>query len=143
MKNKVHNLILIGICLNITQWIVILLILLNVMAHFDGYTVYNPNVTNGSMTSFSFIDWLVSMIYSGVPFNYIVFIVIVACLLYLIPTTIFIVLEIIAYFMIRREGNSFWTTFILAMGVKNAVIDLSGIPFLVAGFMMYKENKVD
>ncbi|WP_186577957.1 hypothetical protein [Aquibacillus kalidii] len=141
MQNKAHNLILAGIILNITQWVVIFILLQNIFGYFDGYTIFNPNVTNGSMQSFRFIDWLMSMIYSGVPFNYLVFIAIVTCLLYLIPTAIFIILEVVAYFMIRKNDHSSWSTFILAMGIKNVLIDLSGIPFLVAGLLMFKENK--
>lgn len=92
------------------------------------------------MTSFSFVDWLKLMIYSGVPLNYIAFFAIVCCLLYLIPTAIFIVLEIVAYFKIRKNNNSYWAYFILAKGIKNAVIDLSAVHFLIASFILHKEN---
>lgn len=141
MTRKAQHLILLGISLNIIQWIVILIIFNRIMSHFDGYTIFNPNVTHGSTVSFSFVDWLMSMIYSGVPFNYLVFIAIVACLLYLIPTFIFIILEIIAYFMIKKRPNSAWSSFILAVGIKNVLTDISGVPFLTAGLMLHKENK--
>ncbi|WP_130859439.1 hypothetical protein [Gracilibacillus phocaeensis] len=140
MSKIANRLILLGIGLNMVQWIAIFILFQKILAQFDGYTILNPNVTNGTMTSFSFIDWLQSMIYSGVPFNYIVFAAIVACLLYLIPTAVFIILEIIAYFVIRKNPQSAWCMFILAMGYKNIVFDLSGVPFLMAGLMMYKRK---
>lgn len=143
MQNKkARTLVLTGIVLNIVQWIAIFIVLRRIFSFFDGYTVPNPNVVNGSMTSFSFYDWLMSMLYSGVPFNLIVFFIIIACLAYLVPTAVFIILEVVAYFMIRRNHCA-WGTFILAMGIKNVLIDLSGVPFLVAGLMMYKENIVE
>lgn len=141
MQNKTAQvLVLTGIILNVVQWIIIFMGLSLILSHFNGYTVSNPNVVNGTMTSFSFYDWLLSMLYSGVPFNFIAFFIIVGCLVYLIPTAIFIILEIIAYFMIKKNRSS-WAAFILAMGIKNAVIDLSGVPFLVAGLMLHKEKK--
>lgn len=141
MQNKTARvLVLAGILLNILQWIGVFIVLRKILSFFDGYTVVNPNVTNGSMTSSSFSDWLLSMLYSGVPFNLISFFIIIVSLVYLVSTAVFIILEIIAYIMIRKN-NASWATFILAMGIKNAVIDLSGIPFLVAGLMMYKERQ--
>ncbi|MBD1382495.1 hypothetical protein [Metabacillus arenae] len=141
MQNKTaQNLVLIGIGLNIIQWVVVLLAFLKIKSLFGSYTITNPNVVNGSMQSFSFWQMLESMIYSGAPINIIAFTVIIVCIFYLVLSAIFIFLEIIAYFKIR-QNNVAWSTFILAMGFKNILLDISGVPFLVAGLMMYRGNR--
>jgi len=140
MKNKpAQRLTLLGIGLNVAQWIGVYILLQKILGFFNGYTIINPNVTNGTTVSFSFFSWLQSMLYSGVSFNIICFFLIVICLLYLSSTAVFLILEIVAFFMIQR-GSRGWGNFILAMGIKNVLIDLSGVPFLVAGLMI-RERK--
>ncbi|HLQ70600.1 MAG TPA: hypothetical protein VK142_02295 [Bacillota bacterium] len=140
MKNKpAQRLTLLGIGLNVAQWIGVYILLQKILGFFNGYTIINPNVTNGTTVSFSFFSWLQSMLYSGVSFNIICFFLIVICLLHLSSTAVFLILEIVAFFMIQR-GSRGWGNFILAMGIKNVLIDLSGVPFLVAGLMI-RERK--
>src|SRR5699024_10606855 len=140
MKNKpAQRLTLLGIGLNVAQWIGVYILLQKILGFFNGYTIINPNVTNGTTVSFSFFSWLQSMLYSGVSFNIICFFLIVICLLYLSSTAVFLILDIVAFFMIQR-GSRGCGNFILAMGIKNVLIDLSGVPFLVAGLMI-RERK--
>ncbi|WP_080873644.1 hypothetical protein [Oceanobacillus timonensis] len=143
MRNHTQSLILLGIGLNIIQWVAILILFQRITALFGGYIIYNPNTINGTTRSGTFLDWLQTIVYANEPINYVLFFFVIASLLYLISTFVFIVLEIVAYFMIRKNAHSSWSAFILAMGFKNIITDLSGVPFLVAGLMMHKENKSD
>lgn len=141
-RKSARGLTLLGIGLNAVQWIGVFILLQKILGFFDGYSIVNPNVTNGTTVSFSFFSWLQSMLYSGVSFNILCFFLITIFLIYLTTTAVFLILEIIACIMIHK-GSIGWANFILAMGIKNVLIDLSGIPFLVAGLMMRDGNRRD
>nr|MDH3152810.1 hypothetical protein [Bacillus licheniformis] len=59
----------------------------------------------------------------------------------LAQSIIFIALEIAAYVKIKKDPFSPWGSFILAMGIKNIFTNLSGIPFMVAGFILHKQSR--
>ncbi|MFP7276658.1 hypothetical protein SFC17_17160 [Bacillus paralicheniformis] len=59
----------------------------------------------------------------------------------LVQSVIFIALEITAYVKIKKDPFSPWGSFILAMGIKNIFTNLSGIPFMAAGFILHKQQE--
>lgn len=56
---------------------------------------------------------------------------------------ILIVLEMAAYVMIRRNPASSWAFFLTAAGVKLAILNITSIPFLAAGFLLMKQEKAE
>ncbi|QJC98322.1 hypothetical protein NST56_21170 [Bacillus sp. FSL R5-0560] len=144
MRNKkAESLVVTGLILHIIQWIFVLWAFLKIKHLFSGYTIYNPNVINGSMQSLSFMQMLRSMMYSGALVNYVLFFVIVLLMYCLVLHAIMIILEIAAYVMIRRNPSSSWAYFLTAAGVKLAIFNITGIPFLAAGFLLMKQKQAE
>ncbi|WP_258728398.1 hypothetical protein [Bacillus atrophaeus] len=144
MRNKAADrLVLTGVILHIIQWFSVLWAFLKIENSFGHFTIYNPNVINGSMQSFSFMQMMRSMVYSGAMVNYVLFFMFAFLIFYLSLNAVFIVLEIAAYVMIRRNPYSSWAYFITAMGVKLASMNITGILFLAGGFMLMKQKKAD
>lgn len=74
MRNKkAERLVLTGLILHIIQWLLVLWAFLKIKHVFSDYTIYNPNVINGTMQSLSFMQMLRSMMYSGAMVNYVLF----------------------------------------------------------------------
>lgn len=74
MRNKAADrLVLTGVILHIIQWFTVLWAFLKIENSFGHFTIYNPNVINGSMQSFSFMQMMRSMVYSGAMVNYVLF----------------------------------------------------------------------
>lgn len=143
MQNKAANsLTLLGIGLHIMYWFGILYVFLRVKSRwFDSYTVWNPDVVSGSTQSDTFVDMRRAMIYSGTLFNWFCFFLLIMLIVILVQSLVFIALEITAYIKIRKNPFSAWGSFILAMGIKNIFTNTSGIPFLIAGFLLHKQQK--
>ncbi|MFT0801922.1 hypothetical protein VSK91_09115 [Bacillus swezeyi] len=142
MQNKAANrLTLLGISLHIIYWLMILLAFFHFKHQFDSYTVWNPNVVSGYTQAATFVDMLKLMVYSGTLFNLALLFILIMLIVILAQSLIFIALEITAYMKIRNNPLSDWGAFILAMGIKNIFTNLSGIPFLVAGFILQKQKK--
>ncbi|MFN2744867.1 MULTISPECIES: hypothetical protein [unclassified Bacillus (in: firmicutes)] len=142
MQNKAANrLTLLGISLHIIYWFIILFAFFHIKHQFDSYAVWNPNVTDGYVQAATFVDMLKMMVYSGTFFNLVLLFILIMLIVILAQSLLFIALEITAYIKIRNNPFSGWGAFILAMGIKNIFTNLSGIPFLVAGFILQKEKK--
>ncbi|KXZ13106.1 hypothetical protein P4T89_09795 [Bacillus nakamurai] len=142
MRNKAADrLVLTGVIIHIIQWFSLLWLFFKIENKFGHFTIYNPNVVNGTMQSFSFSDMMRSLLYSGTMRNTLLFFMFAALLIYLWLNAVFIMLEIISYVMIRRNRYSLWGYFPAAMGVKLAVMDLAAIPFLMAGLVLMKQKK--
>ncbi|WP_457982952.1 hypothetical protein ACQ9QD_20850 [Bacillus paralicheniformis] len=108
---------------------------------FDVYAVWNPNVTDGYMEAGTFVVALKLMIYSGTLFNLALLFILSLLIVILVQSVIFIALEITAYVKIKKDPFSPWGSFILAMGIKNIFTNLSGIPFMAAGFILHKQQE--
>ncbi|WP_224146273.1 hypothetical protein [Bacillus paralicheniformis] len=108
---------------------------------FDVYAVWNPNVTDGYMEAGTFVAALKLMIYSGTLFNLALLFILSLLIVILVQSVIFIALEITAYVKIKKDPFSPWGSFILAMGIKNIFTNLSGIPFMAAGFILHKQQE--
>lgn len=144
MRNqKAERLVAAGLVLHIIQWIFILWAFLKVKHLFSDYTIYNPNVISGSMQSLSFIQMMRAMMYSGAIVNYVLFFALVLLIYGIVLHAILIVLEMAAYVMIRRNPSSSWGVFFIAAGVKLAILNITGIPFLAAGFLLMKQKKAE
>ncbi|NTU25679.1 hypothetical protein HPX95_05750 [Bacillus tequilensis] len=144
MRNKkAEKLVLTGLILHIIQWMFLLWAFLKVKHLFSDYTIYNPNVIGGSMQSLSFIQMLRAMVYSGALVNYVLFFALVLLIYCVVLHAILIVLEMAAYVMIRRNPASSWRYFLTAAGVKLAILNIIGIPFLAAGFLLMKQEKTE
>ncbi|WP_307892935.1 hypothetical protein [Bacillus swezeyi] len=142
MQNKAANrLTLLGISLHIIYWLMILLAFFHFKHQFDFYTVWNPNVVSGYTQAATFVDMLKLMVYSGTLFNLALLFILIMLIGILVQSLIFIALEITSYIKIRKNPYSAWGSFILAMGIKNIFTNLSGIPFLVAGFILHKQQE--
>ncbi|MBK4205089.1 hypothetical protein V5F86_20175 [Bacillus spizizenii] len=142
MRNKkAERLVLTGLILHIIQWIFILWAFLKIKDLFSDYTIYNPNVISGSMQSLSFIQMMRAMMYSGAIVNYVLFFALVWLMYCVVLHAILFVLEMTAYVMIRRNPASSWGFFLTAAGVKLAILNITGIPFLAAGFLLMKQDK--
>ncbi|MDE1359380.1 hypothetical protein [Bacillus paralicheniformis] len=81
------------------------------------------------------------MIYSGTLFNLALLFILSLLIVILVQSVIFIALEITAYVKIKKDPFSPWGSFILAMGIKNIFTNLSGIPFMAAGFILHKQQE--
>ncbi|BDG82196.1 hypothetical protein BSF_39250 [Bacillus subtilis] len=144
MRNKkAERLVLTGLILHIIQWLLVLWAFLKIKHLFSDYTIYNPNVINGTMQSLSFMQMLRSMMYSGAMVNYVLFFVIALLIYCLVLHGVMIVLEMAAYVMIRRNPSSSWAYFLAAAGVKLAILNITGIPFLAAGFLLMKQKQAE
>ncbi|KAF1677772.1 MULTISPECIES: hypothetical protein [Bacillus] len=144
MRNKkAESLVITGLILHIIQWGFILWAFLKIKHLFSDYTIYNPNVVGGSMQSLSFVQMLRSMIYSGAFVNYVLFFALITLMYCAVLHAILIVLEMTAYIMIRRNPASAWGFFLTAAGVKLAVLNITGIPFIAAGFLLMKQEKAE
>ncbi|MEG7336156.1 hypothetical protein [Bacillus sp. 0102A] len=144
MRNKkAESLVLTGLILHIIQWILILWAFLKIKHLFSDYTIYNPNVISGSMQSLSFIQMMRAMIYSGAFVNYILFFALVLLIYCVVLHAILIVMEMAAYVMIRRNPASSWAVFLTAAGVKLAILNITGIPYIAAGFLLMKQEKAE
>ncbi|KJJ43222.1 membrane protein [Bacillus subtilis] len=144
MRNKkAERLVLTGVILHIIQWAFLLWAFLKIKHLFSDYTIYNPNVVGGSMQSFSFIQMMRAMMYSGALVNYVLFFALVLLMYCIVIHAILIVLELAAYVMIRRNPASSWVFFLTAAGVKLAILNITGIPFLAAGFLLMKQEKAE
>ncbi|MBT2574929.1 hypothetical protein J7E26_13350 [Bacillus sp. ISL-51] len=142
MRNKAADrLVLAGVIIHMIQWFTLLRLFFQIENKFGHFTIYNPNVVNGTMQSFSFSDMMRSLLYSGTMRNTLLFFMFAALLIYLWLNAVFIILEIISYVMIRRNRYSLWGYVPAAMGVKLAVMDLAAVPFLMAGLMLMKQKK--
>ncbi|MCY8038697.1 hypothetical protein [Bacillus paralicheniformis] len=108
---------------------------------FDVYAVWNPNVTDGYMEAGTFVAALKLMIYSGTLFNLALLFILSLLIVILVQSVIFIALEITAYVKIKKDPFSPWGSFILAMGIKSIFTNLSGIPFMAAGFILHKQQE--
>ncbi|WP_434813562.1 hypothetical protein ACRV5I_11560 [Bacillus halotolerans] len=144
MRNKkAERLVFTGLILHIIQWLLVLWAFLKIKHLFSDYTIYNPNVINGTMQSLSFMQMLRSMMYSGAMVNYVLFFVIALLIYCLVLHAVMIVLEMAAYVMIRRNPSSSWAYFLTAAGVKLAILNITGIPFLAAGFLLMKQKQAE
>ncbi|MCO4852510.1 hypothetical protein [Bacillus vallismortis] len=144
MRNKkAESLVLTGLILHIIQWILIVGVFLKMKHLFSDYTIYNPNVISGSMQSLSFIQMMRAMMYSGAFVNYILFFALVFLIYCVVLHAILIVMEVAAYVRIRRDPASLWSVFLAAAGVKLAILNITGIPFLAAGFLLMKQKKAE
>lgn len=142
MQNKTANrLILLGISLHSIYWLFILFLFFHFKHQFDVYAVWNPNVTDGYMEAGTFVAALKLMIYSGTLFNLALLFILSLLIVILVQSVIFIALEITAYVKIKKDSFSPWGSFILAMGIKNIFTNLSGIPFMAAGFILHKQQE--
>ncbi|MDZ5721275.1 hypothetical protein P9293_11510 [Bacillus inaquosorum] len=144
MRNKkAERLVVTGLILHIIQWLFLLWAFLKIKHLFSDYTIYNPNVISGSMQSLSFIQMMRAMIYSGAIVNYVLFFALLFLIYCVVLHAILIVLEMAAYVMIRRNPASSWVYFLMAAGVKLAILNITGIPFLAAGFLLMKQEKAE
>ncbi|MCY7793916.1 hypothetical protein MOC18_03780 [Bacillus spizizenii] len=144
MRNKkAERLVLTGLILHIIQWIFILWAFLKIKDLFSDYTIYNPHVISGSMQSLSFIQMMRAMMYSGAIVNYVLLFALVWLIYCVVLHAILIVLEMAAYVMIRRNPASSWAFFLTAAGVKLAILNITGIPFIAAGFLLMKQEKAE
>ncbi|MFB6499127.1 hypothetical protein [Bacillus haynesii] len=142
MQNKAANrLILLGISLHSIYWLFILFLFFHFKHQFDAYAVWNPNVTDGYMEAGTFVATLKLMIYSGTLFNLGLLFILSLLIVILAQSIIFIALEITAYVKIKKDPFSPWGSFILAMGIKNIFTNLSGIPYMAAGFILHKQQE--
>lgn len=142
MENKkAMFLIKLGVILNLFQYFIVFITFINLYIRFDDFSIMNRYVTNKQMQSSSFFQMLQSMIYSGELLNYALFLAFVLLILYLVFNTIFIILEIIAFFKLRKVQNSIiLKNFIIAMGIRGIFYDLSSIPFLIGGLSLNITN---
>ncbi|MCY8205643.1 MULTISPECIES: hypothetical protein [unclassified Bacillus (in: firmicutes)] len=144
MRNKkAESLVVTGLILHIIQWLFIVWAFLKIKHLFSDYTIYNPNVISGSMQSLSFIQMMRAMIYSGAIVNVVLFAAFALLIYGVVLHAILIVLEMAAYVMIRRNPASAWGLFLTAAGVKLAILNIIGIPFLAAGFLLMKQEKTE
>jgi hypothetical protein len=142
MENKkAMFLIKLGVILNLFQYIIVFITFVNLYIRFDDFSIMNRYVTNKQMQSSSFFQMLQSMLFSGELLNYALFISFVLLILYIVFNTVFIVLEVIAFFKLRKVQNSvIWKNFIVAMGIRGIFNDLSSIPFLIGGLSLNITN---
>ncbi|MEE4557926.1 hypothetical protein [Bacillus velezensis] len=144
MRNKAADrLVLTGVIVHIIQWFSLLWLFFMLVEQFGRFTIYNPNVVNGSMQSFSFFDMMRALLFSGTLRNTLLLFLFAAMLIYLWVNALFILLEIVSYIMIRRNSRSLWAYFPAAMGIKLALLDIAAVPFFAAGLMLLKQKTDD
>lgn len=138
MENKkAMFFIKLGVILNLFQYLIVFITFVNLYIRFDDFSIMNRYVTNKQMQSSSFFQMLQSMLFSGELLNYALFLAFVLLILYLVFNTVFVILEIIAFFKLRKVQNSvIWKNFIVAMGIRGIFYDLSSIPFLIGGLSL-------
>ncbi|MCM3247817.1 hypothetical protein [Bacillus amyloliquefaciens] len=141
MRNKAADrLVLTGVIVHIIQWFSVLWLFFMLLDQFGHFTIYNPNVVNGSMQSFSFFDMMRALLFSGMLRNTLLLFLFAALLIYLWVNALFILLEIVSYIMIRRNSRSLWAYFPAAMGIKLALLDIAAVPFFAAGLILLKQK---
>ena len=145
MENKKSlSFIKAGIILNLFEYVIVVITFLNLYNLFDDFTIINRSVTNMQMKSYSFFNMLQSMLYSGEIENYIICIVFIILILYIVFNTLFIILEVIAYWKIKNNKNIvIWKSFIITMGIKGIFYDISAIPFLIGGMSINTNNNLN
>lgn len=142
MENKKSlSFIKIGIILNLFEYAIALITFVNLYIKFDDFTIMNRYVTNKQMQSSSFFQMLQSMIYSGEFINYIICSVFVILMIYLSLNTIFIILETVAFFKLKKNKNiEAWKYFIISMGLKGILCSISSIPLFIGGMLVKSNN---
>lgn len=141
MRNKAADrLVLTGVIVHIIQWFSVLWLFFMLLDQFGHFTIYNPNVVNGSMQSFSFFDMMRALLFSGTLRNTLLLFLFAALLIYLWVNALFILLEIVSYIMIRRNSRSLWAYFPAAMRIKLALLDIAAVPFFAAGLILLKQK---
>ncbi|QKN94016.1 hypothetical protein [Bacillus amyloliquefaciens] len=141
MRNKAADrLVLTGVIVHIIQWFSVLWLFFMLLDQFGHFTIYNPNVVNGSMQSFSFFDMMRALLFSGTLRNTLLLFLFAALFIYLWVNALFILLEIVSYIMIRRNSRSLWAYFPAAMGIKLALLDIAAVPFFAAGLILLKQK---
>lgn len=62
-------------------------------------------------------------------------------MIYILTTTIFLIIEIISYISLAKgEHISINRGVFFAIGIKNILFDISGIPFLIGSCAVKEEN---
>lgn len=129
-----------GIIFQLFQFIMIAIVLANLLYRFSDFTIINHSVTNGQMQSFSFMQMLQAMLYSGEPINYMLFFSFIVLFAYVGITLICLVLELIAYFKIAKGNNvAIWKNVMIVMGIRGIFYDIGCIPLLVGGLSVKEE----